>query len=290
MSNLKPNNGFTVTTLPKRTFVGLCHATLILLSLNLYGDWDYRVKPSDDLHHNDVSVDSVNQIIKNYLVVSGSREILEGKKALKMSGKSKTAWDKMIAVDYSDYEVLFAPPNKGYLKISFYKRGATRTIYEIYDGTFVWSLSHIFGDPKVENYKVGDRARMAMKILPALIFVDPNLQPDWVIYHGKDFLNDREVYKVEFGYLSLENIQFFFDAKTFLLMEVRSRGELSEGGAIIDWKYRLLRYEKQGESYLPGYCESYGGSSILESVEFTGFQFLDTWDEAIFNTRKLRTR
>lgn len=273
----------------KTSYFHLC-AFVFLSCMQTYGEWNYTIKPDESRHDKDFEVDAVNQIIKNYLTVSGHRQIFEENRALKMSGRNKTAFDKLIGVDICEYEVLFVQPNKGYLKLSFYNRGATRTFYEIYDGKFVWSLAKMISPPKIEKYGVGDRALIDIKILPSLLFFDPNVQPEWVIYKGKEAIGDRELYQIEFGYTNLENIQLFFDSKTFLLTEIRSRALWMEGIPAVDWKYRILRYRKYDGLYLPVNYQLYAGSSIMESIEFTDCQFVDEWDEDIFNTRSLEDK
>lgn len=262
-----------------------------LLCTQLYGDWDYTVKPDENRHDKDFEVNAVNQIIKNYLTVSGHRKIFEEKKALKMSGRDNTAWDKLFGIDVCDYTVFFIRPNRGYLEYSFYNRGATRTFYEIYDGTFAWSLAKMVGPPKVETYNYAQRVLFGIKLLPSLLFFDPNLQPEWVVYKGKKSFGDCELHEIEFGYTNMENIQLFFDSNTFLLAEIRWRVSLfEEKGPDVDWKYRILRYKKYDDLYLPVNYELYSGNTIMHSIELADCEFVNEWDEKIFNSRSLEDK
>ena len=278
-----------MSLLSSKSIFSLC-VLFFISCIRTHGDWNYTVKPAESKHSNDVGVDAVNQIIKNYLTVSGHRQIFEGKSVFKMSGKNKTAWDKLLGIDVCDYEVLLIQPNKGYLKFSFYNRGATRTFYEIYDGVFVWSLAKTYGAPKVEKYGFANRAQIGITILPSLLFFDPNLQPEWVVYQGKESIGDRELYQIEFGYTNMENIRLLFDAETFLLTEIRSRGIWMEGSPTLDWKYRILKYKKYEDLYLPVNFELYAGSSIIQTIEFTDYQFVDKWDQGVFNSRLLEDK
>lgn len=98
----------------------------------------------------------------------------------------------------------------GYIKNSFYYQGATRSTYSIYDGTHVWDLSRIIGAPEVEEFSVANRIFSAIKIMPSLFLMDPNMKPEWVAYGGKESYGDREEY---FGStlltsLEIENAEF----------------------------------------------------------------------------------
>ncbi|WP_269522976.1 hypothetical protein [Coraliomargarita parva] len=261
---------------------------LCLAPVALQAAWEYRAKPADLAHEKDVAPDTVNRIIQNFLVASGQKDILYGDRCFRLSGSNVTAWDTLVGVEDIKYSSTFIPPNKGYSRYSFYKSGATRTVDEVYDGSNVWVLSRVFGAPRVEEESFASRAGYAIRIFPSLVLTDPNLQPDWIAYRGKEMLGNREMYRIEFGYVSLENIQLLFDAKTFLLMEIRSRGSFQPGGARVNWRYRIPHYTKEGAYYLPAKSEVYIGSTVIESIVYEEGGFSDTWDEYVFTTRKLK--
>lgn len=64
----------------------------------LHGNWKYELKPIGATHAKDVHVAAATTIVKNYLVTSGQWKIHMGDRSFKMTGHSKTAWDKLTGI------------------------------------------------------------------------------------------------------------------------------------------------------------------------------------------------
>lgn len=257
---------------------------IVLMCSPLHGTWNYTVKPQNSSHRKDVKLSAANKVIKNHLIASGHRKLMQEKRALKMSGSLNSAWDKIVGINLFDYEALFIYPNRGFTTMSFYHSDRTRTIFDIYDGASVWTLTKTFGSPKVDHQRSAQRLEYGIQLLPSLLFFDPNLEPDWVAFKGKISVGRRASFQIEFGYNNRNNILLLFDKKTSLLTEIRSRGTWKQEGPTVDWSYRIDRYRKFNDLYLPVKCEVVAGGTIIETVEYNNFQFLETWDTSLFNS------